>query len=485
MYISELFQHYLHSIFYAFLIVSPLKLQILENVILKHLGTSLLSLFFCILLAFSITHGQTPQISVDGITATQVIDLGSGFIRLVKNPATDDLYILKPDEGIYSLTIEPEVDIRRIASNVQIGGEATGMAFDVDGNVYTVLNFTIDDTHNKGVIRKGVLEDNGRFRWHNVASTEAYPRSNTIFNHNYNGIVVSPDGAWLYVNAGSRTDHGELQDFDGLFPDAREVPLTTKIFKIPSGGKDITLVNDEAALVEDGYIYAWGVRNAYDLAFAPNGELFAIDNGPDADYPEELNWIREGHHYGFPWKFGDWDNRQQFADYDSKADELQHPDFTAVQEGYYQNDPSFPPPSTEFTKPIANLGPDAMVYRALDGSEVNAAEKGETLYTFTPHRSPLGIVFVDNDTIPSNWQSNEESLSAFVLSWGAAGGSLSDRGMDVLHMRLSKTEDNYESVTTQIATEFRNPIDAAVVGNTLYVLEWGADGGVWALEFEE
>lgn len=450
---------------------------------LHNLKIGLILIFFYVLLVSSPVIGQSPQVSVDGITATQVIELGSGYIRLVKNPIADELYILKSDEGIYRLTLEPEADTKRIASRARIGGEATGMAFDANGDIYVVLNKTIDDTLNKGVIRKGVFVDNRRFVWHDLASTEPYPRSNTIFNHNYNGIVVSPDGKSLYVNAGSRTDHGEVQDFDGLYPDTREVPLTTKIFKIPSDGKDLTLVNDEATLVEAGYIYAWGVRNAYDLAFAPNGELFAIDNGPDADYPEELNWIREGHHYGFPWKFGDWDNRQQFADYDSDADKLQHPDFTAVKEGYYQNDPSFPAPPAEFTKPIANLGPDAMVYRALDGSEINAAEKEETLYTFTPHRSPLGLEFVDNSDMPSDWQSNEESLSAFVLSWGAAGGSLSDRGMDVLHMRLSKTEDNYESVTTQIVTEFRNPIDATLIGNTLYVLEWGADGGVWALEF--
>ena len=227
------------------------------------------------------------------------------------------------------------------------------------------------------------------------------------------------------------------------------------------------------------------MRNAYDLAFAPNGDLFAIDNGPDADYPEELNWIREGHHYGFPWQFGSWDNLQQFDDYDSEADKLQQADFTAVKEGYYHNDPDFPEPPMEFTLPIANRGPDAAIYRDLDGSEKNAAELGEMIYTFTPHRSPLGLVFAPSEGLSDIWKSSEASLSAFVLSWGAAGGTLSDRGMGVLHIRLSKTEDNYESITTQVSVNFKNPIDAAMVNNKLYVLEWGSDGAIWELSYEE
>ena len=38
------------------------------------------------------------------------------------------------------------------------------------------------------------------------------------------------------------------------------------------------------------------------------GELFATENGPDIDFPEEINWIREGLQYGFPWRFGAEDN---------------------------------------------------------------------------------------------------------------------------------------------------------------------------------
>jgi hypothetical protein len=51
-------------------------------------------------------------------------------------------------------------------------------------------------------------------------------------------------------------------------------------------------------------------------------------------------------------------------------------------------------------------------------------------------------------------------------------------------MTLTKVGDNYEAVTTQIARGFKNPIDTAIVGNKLYVLEYGNKGAIWELAFE-
>ncbi len=436
-----------------------------------------------ILLFWCLVQGQ-PTLINDTIVMRKVLDVGFGNIRLAQNPANENMYMLSPEKGLLLLDLEKGTT-KTVATLLEIGGNPAGMAFDDSGNVYIVTNKNADENHNIGAVRKGTPKSgNSKFTWSTVASTEPYPLSKTIFNHNYNGIAVSPDQEWLFINAGSRTDHGDLQDVDGLFPGLREAPLSSKIFRLPISGTELLLPNDEAKLLEAGYLYAWGVRNAYDLAFAPNGDLFAVENGPDADYPEELNWIRQGHHYGFPWKFGDWDNQQQFDDYDSKNDKLQQPDFTAVKEGYYQNDPDFPEPPMEFTQPIANVGPDADIYRALDGSEHDASELGEKLYSFTPHISPLGLVFVSNETMPEMWRSTNETSSAFVVSWGSAGGTLSDKGQNLLHLALTKKEDNYEMVTTEIASGFKNPIDAVIIENQLYVLEWGDQGAIWELTFE-
>jgi glucose/arabinose dehydrogenase len=274
-----------------------------------------------------------------------------------------------------------------------------------------------------------------------------------------------------------------VEDNSSNFPDTRDVALTAKIFQIPADAEDLILPYDEEALKAEGRIFAWGTRNSYDPAFAPNGDLFAGDNGPDADFPDELNWLRQGKHYGFPWRFGDQDNPQQFPDYTGVGDKHLSTDFMAVQTGRYRNDPTFPKAPGEFTPPVANLGPDADQYRADDGSQLDASSEGKPLYTFTPHRSPLGLVFSTSSKMPADFRGNETTFSAFLLSWGAAGGTLTDKGQDLLHLELTKRGDNYETTATQIAREFKNPIDAVLIENRLYILEFGS-GNIWELTFE-
>jgi glucose/arabinose dehydrogenase len=426
-----------------------------------------------------------PVLLRSDITLRKVLEVGAGSIRLVRNPANGDVYLLKSEEGIFRLSnISASTSREKVASILDIKGAGTGMAFGLDGTVYVVLNTTVDETKTQVVVRKGVPNDQDGFTWETLASSEPYPLSNTFYDHLYNGIVVSPDGQSIFINGGSRTEHGEVEDNDGAFPNTREVPLTSKILRLTTSSVELVLPNDEAALTEQGLIFARGTRNAYDLAFAPNGDLFAIDNGPDADYPDELNWIREGLHYGFPWRFGTQDNPQQFANYDPAKDLHLQSGFFATDNGLYHNDPDFPEPPGEFTDPIVNLGPDAMKYRGDDGKEHDAYADGGSLSTFTPHRAPLGLVFVTDSELPAQWRSEGNTLSAFVLSWGAAAGTLSDQGQDLLHLQLTKTGDNYEAVTTQIAREFHNPIDAVLIENRLYVLDFGGTGAIWELTFE-
>jgi len=412
-----------------------------------------------------------------------VANTGGGSIKLTFHPLTGDIYILNPGQGLLRVKSVQSGEIEIVNGSMDMAQDAnlSGMAFGPDGSIYVIANRVVDRIYNQAIIRKGVADSNGGFEWKTLAQTEPYPLSNTPFDHIFNGAIVSLDGKWVYVNSGSRTDHGEVETNGNNFPDTREVALTAKILKLPTDAEDLVLPNDENALKANGLIYAWGTRNAYDMAFAPNGDLFAVDNGPDADFPDELNWLREGNHYGFPWQFGDQDNPQQFPDYTSFGDKRLSPDFTAVKIGAYRRDPTFPQPSSEFTKPVANLGPDADQYRAEDGSQQDASVENIPLYTFTPHRSPLGLVFVTSSKMPADLRGNKKTMSAFILSWGAAGGSLTDKGQDLLFLQLTKSEDNYETVTTQIARDFKNPIDAILIENRLYVLE--LNGTLWEITF--
>lgn len=426
-----------------------------------------------------------PVLLWNGISLRSVAYVDEGSIKLVLHPLTGDIYILNPGTGLRRIKISESDRAEKVANPGDIAAEArlSGMTFGPDGTLFVVANRTVDEIYNQAIIRKGTADPDGTFQWTTLAQTDPYPLSNTPFDHLFNGIIVSPDGKWVYVNSGSRTDHGEEESNATRFQDVREVALTAKIFRIPADAQDLVLVNEEEALKAQGLIFAWGTRNAFDMAFAPNGDLFGVDNGPDADFPDELNWLREGHHFGFPWRFGDQDNPQQFPDYTSIGDKRLSSDFTAVRLGAYRTDPQFPKSPGGFTPSIANLGPDADQYRADDGSQHDASDEGLPLYSFTPHRSPLGLVFVTSSNMPADFQGNDSTFSAFLLSWGSAGGTLTDRGQDLLHLQLTKNGDNYEAVTTQIARGFNNPIDAVLIENKLYVLDYGSGGTIWELTF--
>lgn len=425
-----------------------------------------------------------PILLDDRLHIRRVAAVNPGAIRLRTNPADGLLYLLNPALGLFRLHPTDSTAPTLVATPEQITPAAApaGMAFASDGTLYVVANRRVGK-ETQAIIRRGTPDAAG-FVWATLATTAPYPTSGTPFDHLFNGIVVSPDGATIYVNSGSRTDHGEVQSHDGAFPNAREQPLTATVFALPAAALDLHLPNDRAALEAAGYVFAAGMRNAYDLAFAPNGDLFAVDNGPDADYPDELNWLRPGLHYGFPWRFGNFDNPVRQPDYDPATDPLLHPDFVAVNTGLYQADPDFPAPPAAFIDPVLNQGPAAAIMRTDTGAEADLAQSSG-LATFTPHRSPLGLVFATDPTLPVPFSSTATTLSAFVLSWGAAGGTLSDPGQDLLHLQLYKQPDGYVAQVVQLVRNLDRPIDATMIGDRLYLLEFGAQATIWEIRFTQ
>src|SRR2546428_973294 len=264
---------------------------------------------------------------------------GAHSTRIAKDPRNGQLHYLKFNGDIYRISLQPgsgtSTSARAYgAADHGITDSAQGMAIGPDGTIYVVANTTTNSGSSTFArIMKGVPDGSGGRTWSLLARTEPYPRSKTAFDHVFNGIVVSPDGIYVYVNSGSRTDHGEVQSAGGLFPDMREVALTAKIFRLPANGSNLFLPNDISALRGAGYIFAEGTRNSFDFTFAPNGDLFATENGPDRDMSEELNWLRPGLHYGFPWRIGGADKPQQFPNYDPRADPFVDPKVVSVQGG--------------------------------------------------------------------------------------------------------------------------------------------------------
>lgn len=103
--------------------------------------------------------------------------------------------------------------------------------------------------------------------------------------HAANGIAFGPDG-FGYVSVGARADHGEILDGSGL----QDVlhPWEATILRFSPDGR----------LIEP---YAYGLRNAYDIAWDANGQLYATDNAPDFGPPDELHRVVPGGQHGYPW----------------------------------------------------------------------------------------------------------------------------------------------------------------------------------------
>ena len=184
---------------------------------------------------------------------------------------------------------------------------------------------------------------------------------------------------------------------------------------------------------------------------------------------------------------GGTDNPQQFPNYNPTNDLLLDPQFYAVSSGRYHNDPTFPPPPTNFTDPVINLGPDADEYRdPTDGSIKNASQQGLPLKTFTAHRSPLGLVFDTTGALAPPFQ-----YHGFMLSWtpgdptgDTVAGPFDDPGQQKLDLNLTKLgKTKYEMYATRIVGGFNNPIDAEIISNKVYVIEYGGNQGLWEITF--
>jgi glucose/arabinose dehydrogenase/mono/diheme cytochrome c family protein len=240
----------------------------------------------------------------------------------------------------------------------------------------------------------------------------AYPYGVGPFNHAVNHIAQGPDG-WLYVNSGSRTDANESGSDERYFQGG-EVPSTACLWRL-----------DPHAERPEIEIVARGLRNAYGFAWDGDGRLVATENGPDADAPEELNVIGPGRHYGFPFRFADWDRKP------------------------YPHTPDAPP-GLRFTDPVRNDGPDG----------------GAGLATFEPHSCPSGIAWLD-DSFPPGWRG-----SFLIARFGNLLRKERDTGFDVLRVRLRPDGAGWRAETTRVLGPLGRPLDVATGPGVAYLLEY-------------
>ncbi|TPW09906.1 MAG: L-sorbosone dehydrogenase, partial [bacterium] len=190
-----------------------------------------------------------------------------------------------PDGWLWVTQLEGEVLALKNLDGV--GGADTTVVF-ADG-----LTWPLGLAHHQGSVFVTSLQTVTKFTdWNNdrvadtlVVLSDQIPSG----KHWTTDIAVGPDNL-LYVGVGSQSNRG-----------LNTHPWASSILRFhPTSG-----------FVD---IYATGFRNPYGLAFHAEGALFGTENGagPDSAWNcdeavDELNWIRPGANFGFPYCHGDGD----------------------------------------------------------------------------------------------------------------------------------------------------------------------------------
>lgn len=313
--------------------------------------------------------------------------------------------------------------------------------------------------------------------WTKIAYSDPYYLGLGFNDHRFSSLIVSQDGAHVYVHSGTRTNAGEIHHLPAVrgTEGLRDQPLRGKLFKLPTNpAEPVYLPVDSSALYQSGYIYAEGLRHLFALGWGPDGSLYGASNSDRRDVGEAFYKIYQNRHYGFPWWIGGELNPLQFPDYDVNADRLAGASIN--NQGYYNPDPDFPPmpENIDFVQPYKNIGPDADKIRDSSTGEIrDASDLGLTVTTFSGHRSPTGLKFDVNHTLPEPYTGD-----VFMVSY--AGGLGGDR-KDLLHITLL----NGDSLSAEaMINGFNSLLDVFADGQSLFLLESGSSNGDGRAIFE-
>ncbi len=420
-----------------------------------------------------------PNLQLDTVLFVQ-----NFAVRVELNTIDSSLYYCTLNGEVYKILPKGSVPADSLVATFAEHGinHLTGFAMH-DSTMYLSGTREITGLPGYGTIARAKLQSNNTYAWDTLMITETYENLGGTFDHSFGGLCLTPDADSIFIASGSRTDHGEVQDAGGMFPDTREVGLTSLILKIPVDTNNILIQNDSALIDASGFLFCRGVRNTFDIAYAPDGSLFGSENSGDRDDPDELNWLVQGGNYGFPWVMGNNYTGQQFPGYDYTQDHLLDTNVHSVTLGLFHDDPSYPaiPPGLTFREPVRNYGPDADIYRdSITGFPMDANLNFTYMSGITPHRSPLGLVFDTDSSLYGIYKKKgfmlsytEGSLDSASFVPGSGLGPFLDLSEDLLMLDLTYVNglDQYVMNCRKLVEGLQSPIDALLVGNDLYMME--------------
>ena len=371
--------------------------------------------------------------TVPGWRLTELARLPEFCTRLVSNGTPRGVYALAQNGTIFHIDTQagaaaPVIPKEEYLDPALADVSTMGATFDPQGRLLVVSNRT-DKTkgphyHSEIVVWRSTAARDGHPSGFKPWLTTGYKKGGGKFNHGVSHMAFGPDGM-LYINSGSRTDAGEDSD-DPHHMGGGEVENTACLWRVDPGAPE--------PRVE---VYARGLRNAYGFAWDGDGNLFTVSNGPDYSAPEEMDWIRPGRHYGFPYQFSDWPAKKGFP-YPHTAEA---------------------PAGLAFTLPVANTGP------------AGGGSAAKPMATFEPHSSPCGIFWCGP-------QYPEPFANSFLLTRSGnllgAPAAPEDVGFDVLRLRMHrKNAGEWTVETTVVAAPLGRPVDiVGAGGNRILILEY-------------
>jgi len=378
-----------------------------------------------------LTQDDLPK-APEGLQVREVVKLGvaedSQPTRVQVHPKTGLFYVLYLNGDLWQVDADHHAKKRILEARSYFRKEAApfvqalGFHIDADGLAYVVVNERHDDVTPKlsHVCVYRISDSDGDDVPDKAAPWVEFEHPWGIgpFNHGACKIATGPDGL-IYLSVGSRTDHGEAgKDSEKLRLDTHgETTVTACMLRM-----------DPKAEHPKPAVFCKGLRNSFGFDWDDQGRMIASENGPDANHPEELNWLREGKHYGFPYRFGN----QALPMY---------PDAAVAPEGL------------TFEKPIANLGP-------------SGRPSNEKDYTFHPHCSPSGVLWYSKGTLPSSYDN-----SFLVARFGNYLGK-EPVGFDLLHVTLVEKDGELAAEMTTVLEKLRRPIDLCQWKGKVYILEY-------------
>ncbi|MFB5946501.1 c-type cytochrome [Albibacterium profundi] len=231
--------------------------------------------------------------------------------------------------GLYRLTI-PEIGNDSIplvidSLHFPLEGEAltdtskrkVGMGFAqgllwAHNSLYVMVNHRGDE-----ILRKG----SGLYRLQDTNNDDEFDKITQLLKmegegeHGPHSVVLGPDGESIYIVAGNHTDIPEMDSYR-LPANWQEDNLLQQI-KDPQGhATDRTAPGGWIAITDSvgstWELFAAGFRNTFDIAFNPEGELFAYDSDMEWDFgmswyrPTRILHVTSGSEFGWRTGNGKW-----------------------------------------------------------------------------------------------------------------------------------------------------------------------------------